>query len=298
VTSRIRSLHAAANYFGPFASRAEAEQYANSSLDFFLLRRCTQELNPDPSFPGCVYSEMKMCLAPCFRGCTDERYAEEVQQVASYFETQGRSMLMQLGRARDEASGRLEFEAAAAAHARLEKVRAVQGRISEFVHRIDQLNAVLLQPSHLPEHVALFRVSGGMLSGPIQFDVSARRPYAAPLQSAGALGAPSTEGEAAPPPGSQPQSMEARLQQALAASVAAAPSSAQEWMEHLSLLKRWYYRTSKAGEIFFEDEHGHLPMRRVVRAVGRVLKGEKPVGDLSETAGDYWIYRGKEAGLR
>ena len=72
------------------------------------------------------------------------------------------------------------------------------------------------------------------------------------------------------------QSMEARIQGLLRTAEAAAPKSAQEWMEHLAILKRWYYRTNKVGEIFFEDEHGALPMRRVVRAVGRVWKGEKP----------------------
>jgi excinuclease UvrABC nuclease subunit len=81
VTSRIRSLRGAGAYFGPFATRAEAEQYANDSLDFFFLRRCTEELAPDPKFPGCVYSEMKMCLAPCFKGCSDDRYAEESGRV-------------------------------------------------------------------------------------------------------------------------------------------------------------------------------------------------------------------------
>ena len=174
VTSRIRSLRSGGEYFGPFASRAEAEQYANDSLDFFLLRRCTEELDPDPSFPGCVYSEMKMCLAPCFQGCTDERYAEEAARVERYLESGGHSLLVEIGRARDEASARLEFEAAAAAHARLEKLKAVQGRVAEIVHRIDRLNGVLLQPSHLPGHIALFRIAGGMLAGPIAFDVSAR----------------------------------------------------------------------------------------------------------------------------
>jgi hypothetical protein len=91
--------------------------------------------------------------------------------------------------------------------------------------------------------------------------------------------------------------MEARIKQLLSSAEVAAPRSAQEWMEHLALLKRWYYRTNKMGEIFFEDEHGTLPMRRVVRAVGRVFKGEKPAADLSETAGDYWSYRAREAGL-
>jgi excinuclease ABC subunit C len=286
VSSRIRSLRAGGEYFGPFASRAEAEQYANDSLDFFLLRRCTDELKPDPSFPGCVYSEMKMCLAPCFKGCSDERYAEEAARVDRYLESGGHSLLVEIGRARDEASERLEFEAAAAAHARLEKLKAVHSRLAEIVHRIDRLNALLLQPSHLPGHIALFRIAAGMLHGPIAFDLSARglRPEMMAEQDSAAERASS-------------QSMEARIKALLRTVEAARPSSAQEWMEHLAILKRWYYRTNKVGEIFFEDEHGALPMRRVVRAVGRVLKGEKPAGDLSETAGDYWAYRAKDAGL-
>jgi hypothetical protein len=73
--------------------------------------------------------------------------------------------------------------------------------------------------------------------------------------------------------------------------------SALEWMEHLALLKRWYYRTVKTGELFLADSKGELPMRRVVRGVSRVFKGEKPTGDLSETAGDYWKFRALEGGV-
>jgi excinuclease ABC subunit C len=291
VTSRIRSLRAGSAYFGPFASRTEAEQYANDSLDFFLLRRCTEELAPDPKFPGCVYSEMKMCLAPCFKGCSDERYAEESAQVERYFESAGHSLLVQISRARDEASERLEFEAAAATHARLEKLKAVQSRIAEIVHRIDRLNGLLLQPSHMAGHIALFRIAGGMLQGPIAFDVSARGLRAESKRAESGL-AQNTSAQSV-----STQSMEARIKEVLSTVEPARATSAQEWMEHLAILKRWYYRTNKVGEIFFEDEHGVPPMRRVVRAVGRVFKGEKPAGDLSETAGDYWIFRSKEAGL-
>jgi len=38
-------------------------------------------------------------------------------------------------------------------------------------------------------------------------------------------------------------------------------------------------------------------MRRVVRGVSRVFKGETPAGDLSETAGDYWRFRAAEGGV-
>jgi hypothetical protein len=47
-------------------------------------------------------------------------------------------------------------------------------------------------------------------------------------------------------------------------------------MENLALLKRWYYRGSRVGEIFFADAKGNLPMRRVVRGISRVFRGEKP----------------------
>jgi hypothetical protein len=50
-------------------------------------------------------------------------------------------------------------------------------------------------------------------------------------------------------------------------------------MEHLALLKRWYYRSSRVGEIFFVDEKGTLPMRRVVRGIARVYRGEKSETD-------------------
>ena len=52
--------------YGPFPSRAAAERFADEALKLFLLRRCTDDLDPNPAHPGCVYSEMKMCLAPCY----------------------------------------------------------------------------------------------------------------------------------------------------------------------------------------------------------------------------------------
>ena len=47
-------------------------------------------------------------------------------------------------------------------------------------------------------------------------------------------------------------------------------------MEHLALLKRWYYRGSRMGEMFFADEKGTLPLRKLVRGISRVYRGEKP----------------------
>jgi len=78
VTTRLGRVAGKNIYYGPFISRVAAEKFMNDALDFFKMRRCTDDLHPDPKFPGCVYSEMKMCLAPCFKGCTDEQYRAEV----------------------------------------------------------------------------------------------------------------------------------------------------------------------------------------------------------------------------
>src|SRR6202041_651721 len=125
VTNRP-SLREADWAYGPFPSRAAAERYAEEMLKLFLLRRCTFELDPDPAYPGCVYSEMKMCLAPCFKGCTDERYAEESVAVENFLATRVESRLAPLHSQREAASANLEFETAASIHTRVQRVEAVR----------------------------------------------------------------------------------------------------------------------------------------------------------------------------
>src|ERR1700723_999894 len=65
-------------YFGPFASRRAADAFSEGFLDLFKIRRCQIKIRRDPGFAGCIYSEMKMCLAPCFAGCTKQEYDAEV----------------------------------------------------------------------------------------------------------------------------------------------------------------------------------------------------------------------------
>jgi excinuclease ABC subunit C len=276
VATRIAGLKGGAQYFGPFATRVAAEKFANDALDLFKMRRCVDDLNPDPAFPGCIYSEMKMCLAPCFKGCSDEEYAAEVTRVQEFLESDGRSLLREIERQRDEASATLDFEGAASLHARFEKVKAVASQLPEIVRRIDELNGVMIQPAAEHDSVTLFKIAGGRICDPVLLDFG-------------------KQAEASQV-GSKPQSMESRITQALAVVEPPKLRGALEWMEHLAILKRWFYRTNKVGELFLTDG-SELPMRRVVRGVSRVFRGERPSGDLSETAGDYWQFRAREAGI-
>ena len=259
ITTRLGKLNGPVLYYGPFLSRVAAEKFMNDSLDFFKMRRCVDDLHPDPKFPGCIYSEMKMCLAPCFKGCTDEEYAAEVNRVQRFFDTTGDSLLRQLGDEREAASANLAFEDASAIHARLEKLKPVLSQIPEIVRRLDRLSALMIQPSHIAGAVSFFRVDEGKIAGPAPFFIQAAEH-------------------------AKSQSMEARVDEALQALPPAKIRSATESMEHLAILKRWFYRGSRTGEIFFSDDNGQLPMRRVVRGISRVFRGEKPDADLPAPA--------------
>jgi len=161
--------------YGPFPSRGAAERYVEEALKLFLLRRCSDDLNPDPSHPGCVYSEMKMCLAPCYKGCTDERYTEEAAAVENFLATRGESRLVTLRAQRDEASANLEFESAAALHAQVQRVESVRALASELVRPMSQLRAVILQASAQPDEVAVFLFEDGRLRGPAAFSTVGMR---------------------------------------------------------------------------------------------------------------------------
>jgi len=261
VTTRLGRLNGTNLYYGPFPSRAVAEKFASDSLDFFKMRRCVEDLHPDPGFPGCIYSEMKMCLAPCFNGCSDQEYESEVARVRAYLDSRGEALVRDISVQRDAASANLEFENASAAHARLEKLKPVVAQLPEIVQRIDRLAGLMVQRSAAPDCVSFFRVDAGRITGPAQFSIP-------------------------PSEHAKSQSMEFRVQEALSAFPASDAKSALETMEHLALLKRWYYRGTRTGEIFFADDKGVLPMRRIVRGIARVFRGEaEPQIALSPSGG-------------
>ena len=282
------SLREADWAYGPFPSRAAAERFSEEMLKLFLLRRCTFELAPDPSYPGCVYSEMKMCLAPCFKGCSDDRYAEESSAVERFLATRGESRLVTLRAARDQASADLAFESAASLHAQVQRVEDVRALAAEIVRPLSQLRAMILQASANPDEVAVFLFDSGRLRGPAAFSTLGMRIQNEQSGSTSLFAQPLAieaipeeqgqreQGTEGPKDASTRISrtvLESRLDAALTAlgQNGAAPLSTVR-QGHLALLKRWYYRpeAKRAGEIFFPDSENHWPAKAILRGIGRV----------------------------
>ena len=293
VTTRIGKVTGRSLYYGPFRSRAVAEKFLNDSLDLFKMRRCTFDLNPDPSFPGCVYSEMKMCLAPCFKGCTDEAYAAEVARVQEYFDSSGQSLLRELEAERERLSAALDFEAAAAQHAKVAKIKSILSACDDICGRLDRFDAVILQPSAEEKSISLFRFHGGELLGPLPVTMESERAEPEHVEAEGVESKNrksenlSTENQSATNNDNSPQpvpteplsaqTLDSRIRAAFESLEASGSSSAQRFSQELAILKRWYYRTHKVGEIFFANDKGELPVRRIARGATRVYRGEKEV---------------------
>ena len=237
-------------YYGPFVSRPAAERFASDFLDLFKIRRCVEDLDPDPSHPGCIYSQMHMCLAPCFAGCTDEAYQQEVASVVSFLNSSGgsNSVIASLEVARTRASESLEFEEAARVHRRIEKMQDVIRQRTDIVRNLSDLDAIIIERGALPKTVVFFRVRKGNIRGPVSlgFDENVASPVPLDQQLHSLLD----------PLGSSPSPLGPKN--------SAAQRDLPPW-EHLSLLTRWYYSSFRTGEILMLGSEPDIPHKRLIR---------------------------------
>jgi len=237
-------------YYGPFPSRLAAERLASEFLDFFKIRRCVEDLSPDPAHPGCIYSQMKMCLAPFFGGCTDEEYQAEVRRVAAFLVSGGRPLIRSLEEERAEASEALEFERAGRAHRKIEKVHEVLRQQPELARNLSELHAVMVHPGAELKSVVFFRVVAGEILGPAALSFDENVPSPVPLD----------------------EKIRAVLEDLAAHSPK--PARVPPW-EHLSLLARWCYSSFRQGELVMLESGRPLPHARLIRACRRVLASQK-----------------------
>jgi excinuclease ABC subunit C len=274
VTRRIRADEGF--YFGPFASRRAADAFAEGFLDLFKIRRCQIKIRRDPSFPGCIYSEMKMCLAPCFAGCSREEYDIEARRVVETLATAGDALRTTLEQEREAASVALDFERAATLHKRLDKVSATLRGLPELVRRVDDLNAVILERGAEEKTIAVFPVLSGVLAEPVflRFGEISSQPRSVEailrqaLQPRIDAGASALGGEGKPTKEQSDSDWRGRF------GLHSAPT---ELAEHLSIIARWFYSKPREGEILFRE--AEWPYRRILRACGRLLAPPSPPPD-------------------
>ena len=264
----------AGSYYGPFPSRGAALAFANRSLDFFKMRRCQIKIRRNPTFPGCLYSEMKMCLAPCFAGCSKEEYDAEVQRFVKFLESSGESLRATFETERERASEDLDFERAATLHKKVEKLDEVLRGRPDLARRIQALDAVILQRGAGGQVIVAYHVQGGKLCEPffLPFGEIASQPRSAEQIFRNYLDPTAESAVAAALPNASPNGAQ---QTGAAQTIEQLPLSKGELSEHLWLVARWFYSNPRTGEIFFWEKND-WPYRRILRACSRLLAPPEP----------------------
>jgi excinuclease ABC subunit C len=255
-------------YYGPFATRVAAERFAAEFLDLFKIRRCVEDLDPDPAHPGCIYSQMRMCLAPCFQGCTDEEYGREVGRVIAFMDSEGQSLIRSLGAERAQASEALDFEEAARVHRRLEKVQEVVRQRPGLAQNLAELHAVMVERGADPKSVVFFRINSAEIRGPVTLSLDEKVSSPVPLDeqirklldSIGPATAPPADPKMKPAPDSASRAF-----------------AVPPW-EHLSLLARWYYSSFREGELIMLPPSQEIPHARLIRICRKILAADQGEG--------------------
>ncbi len=202
----------------------------------------------------------------------------------------------------------MDFELAATLHKQWEKVRAASLLADELVRPLDQLRALILQEASPleeddphPEAAAVFLFAHGNLAGPEPLSTLGVRAvreqtavgsslFAQPLMLAPIpLNDATDPGAPCPDPGTwvsteAPQTPEDRARAVLDTLTARTqtPPDMAEFCDHLSLLRRWYYRPEKqrSGEVFLpsaspNNSAGDVtwPIRRILNGAARIALG-------------------------
>jgi len=197
-------------------------------------------------------------------------------------------MLAEVAAERDRASEDMEFEAAAAAHAQWQRVKATADLADEIVAPISELRAVILQPAprsadEIPQ-VEVFLLQAGMIIGPERFSTLGVRPVKEQSAVGSSLFAQPLMLQAVPldeNSATKVESPETRLTTALTALEinVAVPESTGVLNDHLALLRRWYFRPEKqrSGKILLSANRKSLDTRQILRHAARIASGV--VGD-------------------
>jgi excinuclease ABC subunit C len=238
---------------------------------------------------------MKMCLAPCFAGCTKEEYDVEVQRLVAFLESGGVSLREDLEAERNQLSEQLDFEKAALLHKKIDKLDdALRGQ-PELPRRLQDLNAVILQRGAPDQTISVYEVRTGKIAEP--FELSFARLAGEP-RSAEQFLRSHLEPSETPDPGLQAQAGDSKSASfptsAIEPTKSAIPSEARnlsagstlatDLSEHLWLLSLWFYSNPRQGEIFFRGNA--WPYRRMMRACARLLSPHEEPPDATQYGAD------------
>ncbi|MGD2170343.1 MAG: excinuclease ABC subunit UvrC [Chlamydiota bacterium] len=111
-------------FFGPYTNAKAARQTLDLILKLFPLRQCSDSELSSRQRP-CLLYDIKKCVAPCVRKCTEDEYKTLVSSAKKILLGKDKEVAKTLKRKMHEASDNLEFEKAGELHQMIQQLEHV-----------------------------------------------------------------------------------------------------------------------------------------------------------------------------
>jgi excinuclease ABC subunit C len=151
-------------YFGPFASGMAVNSTVTTLQRIFMLRTCSDSVFSGRSRP-CLQYHIKRCTAPCVNRVSREEYARQVAQARDFMTGKSNELKEHFAQEMQEASDRMDYEAAAAYRDRIKALGAIHLRQDINVSEIDDADVIAVDQREGRSCVQVFFFRGGQNFG-------------------------------------------------------------------------------------------------------------------------------------
>ena len=132
----------AGDYFGPYPSGGAVRESLHLMQKLFPIRQCEDSVYANRSRP-CLLYQLKRCAGPCVHGLvSDEEYQMQVDLARLFLQGKDQQVIADLVAKMEQASGELDFEAAARYRDQVLALRKVQEQQSVSGNVLDDLDVI------------------------------------------------------------------------------------------------------------------------------------------------------------
>jgi len=154
-------------YFGPYASASSVDEAMNLIRRLFPFRTCTLDIRDGERAlrRPCLLYHIKRCQGPCIEAVGKQAYRADIAQVELFLEGRQETLVRELRREMEAASGRTDYERAGAMR---DKVRSIERTMEDqkmAAFARTELDVLGLARSGNQAAVQVFAVRAGKLVG-------------------------------------------------------------------------------------------------------------------------------------
>lgn len=153
-----------ARYFGPYASAGSVRSTLDLLKKLFPYRSCTKEITGRDPRP-CLDYYIKRCIAPCTAYCTEEEYAEVIDQIILFLEGKSGDVLDRLRGRMEAAAEALDYERAAMLRDQMRAIERTVERQMLSTTKREELDVYGLAREGDRACVQVFFVRGTQMTG-------------------------------------------------------------------------------------------------------------------------------------